>query len=119
MAEKLNITRAQVLTAVLEGDWDTLQTADARKCTERMLASMTRKAVPAGPSKASQENEALAHEVLAVLTSEPMLTSEIMARVGGIRTSQKCAKVMQVLLDSGAVVRVPKTKGRYIGYRLA
>lgn len=120
MAEKLNITRAAVLTAIVEGDFETLKTADAVECAKRMLASITRKSdTPKEPSKAAKENAALAAKVLQIMPEgECMLASDIMEKVHGIMTSQKCTKVMDVLISAGKVERVPKAKGRYIGYRL-
>jgi hypothetical protein len=84
------------------------------------LAQLTKKSTtPKGESPAAKENAALAAKVLAIMPEgEYLLTSDIMERVHGIMTSQKCVKVMQVLIDAGKVERVPKAKGRYIGYRL-
>ena len=48
----------------------------------------------------------------------PVLTSEIMENVNGIMTSQKCSKVMDVLIEAGKVEKVYGVKGRYIGYQL-
>ena len=73
----------------------------------------------AEPSKAAKENIRLAGEVLKVMPEgEPVLTSWIMEHVNGIMTSQKCTKVMQVLISAGKVEKVEKVKGRYIGYKL-
>lgn len=120
MAEKLNITRAELLTAIVEGDFETLKTADAIECAKRMHASITRKSdAPKQPSKAAKENAELAARVLAYMPAgEAVLTSEIMENVHGIMTPQKCTKVMGVLIAAGKVVRVPKVKGRYTGYQL-
>ena len=75
---------------------------------------------PKGESRAAKENKVLAERVLAWMPSDrPVLTSEIMEHVNGIMTSQKCTKVMEVLIAAGRVRRVEKVKGRYIGYELA
>ena len=120
MATKNTITRAEVLTAVVKGDFDTLMRADAREVAGKMLASITRKSdTPKKPSKAAQENERLAHEVaMAMPENEVVLTSWIMEHVSGIMTPQKCVKVMQVLIDKGRVEKVLKVQGRYTGYKL-
>lgn len=120
MATKNTITRAEVLTAVVNGDFETLQRADAREVAGKMLASITRKAnKPKTESKAAKENAALAHQVAMVMPEgEAVLTSWIMTHVEGIMTPQKCTKVMQVLIEKGRVEKVEKVKGRYVGYRL-
>ena len=120
MATKNTITRAEVLTAVVNGDFDTLMRADAREVAGKMLASITRKSdAPKKPSKAAEENTRLAHEVLmAMPEGETVLTSWIMNHVQGIMTPQKCTKVMQVLIEKGRVEKVLKVEGRYTGYKL-
>lgn len=84
------------------------------------LAQLTKKSTAVKTeSRAAKENKALAASVLAWMpTGEAVLTSEIMEHVNGIMTPQKCTKVMEVLIDAGKVVRVPKVKGRYTGYQL-
>jgi len=118
---KNTITRAEVLTAVVNGDFDTLAREDAREVAAKMLASITKPRVKSGePSKAAKENARLAAEVLKVMPEgEPVLTSWIMEHVNGIMTSQKCTKVMAVLISAGKVEKVEKVKGRYVGYKLA
>jgi hypothetical protein len=119
MAKNLTITRAEVLTAVVNGDFETLSREDARECAAKMLASITKPRKTSEPSKAAKENIRLASEVLKIMpVDEPVLTSWIMEHVNGIMTPQKCTKVMQVLLSAGKVEKVEKVKGRYIGYRL-
>ena len=120
MATKNTITRAQVLAAVVEGDFETLMREDARDVAAKMLASITKKSTaPNKPSKAAQENERLAHEVAKVMPeNEVVLTSWIMEHVNGIMTPQKCVKVMQVLIEKGRVEKVLKVQGRYTGYKL-
>ncbi|MBR0405260.1 MAG: leucine-rich repeat protein [Eggerthellaceae bacterium] len=69
--------------------------------------------------RAAKENEKLAKEVLMWMPSDrPVLTSEIMEHVSGIMTSQKCTKVMNVLIEAGKVEKVEGVRGRYIGYQL-
>ena len=119
MAKNLTITRAEVLTAVVKGDYETLAREDAKECAAKMLASITKPRKSDEPSKAAKENVRLAAEVLKVMPEgEPVLTSWIMEHVNGIMTSQKCTKVMQVLLSAGKVEKVEKVKGRYVGYKL-
>ena len=120
MAKNLSITRAEVLTAVVNGDYETLAREDAKECAAKMLASITKPREKSNePSKAAKENIRLAAEVLEVMPAdEPVLTSWIMNHVNGIMTSQKCTKVMEVLIKAGRVERVEKVKGRYIGYKL-
>ena len=83
-------------------------------------AQLTKKSdAPKGESRAAKENKALAARVLQWMPADhPVLTSEIMEHVNGIMTSQKCTKVMEVLIAAGKVRRVEKVKGRYIGYEL-
>ena len=84
------------------------------------LAQLGKKpAAPKGESRAAKENKMLAARVLAWMPSDrPVLTSEIMEHVSGIMTSQKCTKVMEVLIKAGKARRVEKVNGRYIGYEL-
>lgn len=120
MAKNITITRAEVLTAVVNGDFDTLSREDAKAVAAKMLASITKPREKSNePSKAAKDNIRLAGEVLKVMPDgEPVLTSWIMEHVNGIMTSQKCTKVMQVLISAGKVERVEKVQGRYIGYKL-
>lgn len=120
MAKNITITRAEVLTAVVKGDYETLAREDAREVAAKMLASITKPREKSNePSKAAKENVRLAGEVLKVMPDgEPVLTSWIMDHVNGIMTPQKCTKVMAVLIDAGKVEKVAKVKGRYIGYKL-
>ena len=85
------------------------------------LAQLGKKpTAPKGESRAAKENKMLAARVLAWMPSDrPVLTSEIMEHVSGIMTSQKCTKVMEVLIKAGKARRVEKVNGRYIGYELA
>jgi trans-aconitate methyltransferase len=83
-------------------------------------AQLTKKSTaPKTESRAAKENKVLAAKVLQWMPSDrPVLTSEIMEHVSGIMTSQKCTKVMEVLIAAGKVEKVAKVKGRYIGYQL-
>ena len=87
---------------------------------EAHLAQLCKKpTAPKGESRAAKENNTLAARVLQWMPSDhPVLTSEIMKHVNGIMTSQKCRKVMEVLIKAGKVRRVEKVNGRYIGYEL-
>ena len=84
------------------------------------LAQLAKKpTTPKGESRAAKENKVLAARVLQWMPSDrPVLTSEILEHVNGIMTSQKCTKVMEVLIAAGRVRRIEKVKGRYIGYEL-
>ena len=84
------------------------------------LAQIAKKPAAAkGESRAAKENKALAAKVLQWMPSDhPVLTSEIMEHVSGIMTSQKCTKVMEVLITAGKARRGEKVKGRYVGYEL-
>ena len=130
MAKKLTVTRAEALEAAiylmeLAAD-ETINTdnavnwVDAAEVLRKMHASITKPREKANePSKAAKENVRLAAEVLKVMPDdEPVLTSWIMEHVRGIMTSQKCTKVMQVLIAAGKVEKVEKVKGRYVGYKL-
>ena len=130
MAKKNTITRAEALTAAiylmeLAGN-ETINTDNATNWNEaaevlrKMLASITKPREKSNePSKAAKENIRLAGEVLKVMPEgEPVLTSWIMEHVRGIMTSQKCTKVMAVLISAGKVEKVEKVKGRYVGYKL-
>ena len=112
------ITRAQVLSAVVEGDFETLAREDAREVARKMLVSITRKSdAPKQPSKASVENKDLAQRVYAEMQPDnDYTTADIMGLVHGIMTTQKCAVVMAVLIDAGLVEKF-KTK-KAIAYRL-
>ena len=117
MSEKKNaITRAAALSYAIEH----CDNSDVAEVLRKMHASITKPRVKSNePSKAAKENARLAAEVLKVMpTGEPVLTSWIMEHVNGILTSQKCTKVMEVLIKAGKVEKVAKVKGRYIGYKL-
>ena len=128
MAKKLTVTRAEALELAIKCMQDTdwvddevaAYMADAIEALRKMLASITKPREKSNePSKAAKENVRLAAEVLKVMPAgEPVLTSWIMEHVRGIMTSQKCTKVMQVLIAAGKVEKVEKVKGRYIGYKL-
>lgn len=115
--KKQTMTRAQALTAAIslfpEG-------AEEREVLSKMLTSITAKSnKPKEPSKAAKENAVLANRVLQILPEgEPMVASEIMEKVPQILTTQKCAKVMAVLVNAGKVEKVPHAKGHYTGYQL-
>jgi hypothetical protein len=131
MANKTNtITRAQALESALylvklainetantenSANWE-----EVAEVLHKMHASITKPRVKSNePSKAAKENIRLAGEVLKVMPAdEPVLTSWIMEHVNGIMTSQKCTKVMEVLIKAGKVEKVAKVKGRYVGYKL-
>ena len=88
----------------------------ARSHYEQLTKKST---APKAESRAAKENKVLAARVLQWMPSDrPVLTSEIMEHVNGIMTSQKCTKVMEVLISAGKARRVEKVKGRYIGYEL-
>lgn len=124
--KKLTVTRAEALELAIsalenfESYSGDKNLDDAAEALHKMLASITKPREKSDePSKAAKENVRLAAEVLKVMPSgEPVLTSWIMEHVNGIMTSQKCAKVMAVLIDAGRVEKVNKVKGRYIGYKL-
>lgn len=132
--KKLTVTRAEALEmsiemldrkyeeyiAMSEPDEISLRYHDAAEALRKMLASITKTREKSDePSKAAKENIRLAGEVLKVMPEgEPVLTSWIMEHVNGIMTSQKCTKVMQVLISAGKVEKVEKVKGRYVGYKL-
>jgi hypothetical protein len=126
MAKKLTVTRAEALEAAIALVKQVATEDDARNWPEiaevlgKMHASITKPREKSNePSKAAKENIRLAGEVLKVMPEgEPVLTSWIMEHVNGIMTSQKCTKVMQVLISAGKVEKVEKVKGRYIGYKL-
>lgn len=122
MANKTTITRAEALEIAIERfnpDADK-QDAEIVEVLRKMHASITKPREKSNePSKAAKENIRLAGEVLKVMPEgEPVLTSWIMEHVRGIMTSQKCTKVMEVLIKAGKVEKVAKVQGRYVGYKL-
>ena len=124
MAKKLAITRAEALEAVIRLAKEQIEVDDTWnevvEVLTKMHASITKPREKSNePSRAAKENIRLANEVLKVMPAdEPVLTSWIMEHVNGIMTSQKCTKVMAVLISAGKVEKVEKVKGRYIGYKL-
>lgn len=84
------------------------------------LAQLTKK--PSGTragSPAAKENAMLAARVLEWMPKgTAVTTADIIEHVNGIMTSQKCTKVMAILLNAGKVNRLEKVEGRYIGYEL-
>ena len=90
-----------------------------RREEARRRIEETRRKSDQGTSASARENEKLAEEVLKWMPSNrAVLTSEIMEHVNGIMTSQKCTKVMNVLIEAGKVEKVERVRGRYIGYKL-
>lgn len=127
MANKTNtITRAQALEAAIAlvkhvaTEDDSRNWGEVAEVLDKMHASITKPREKSNePSKAAKENIRLASEVLKVMPEgEPVLTSWIMEHVRGILTSQKCTKVMEVLIKAGKVEKVAKVQGRYVGYKL-
>lgn len=127
MANKKNtITRAEALEATIALVKQVATEDDSHNWVEiaevlgKMHASITKPREKSNElSKAAKENIRLAGEVLKVMPEgEPVLTSWIMEHVNGIMTSQKCTKVMAVLISAGKVEKVEKVKGRYVGYKL-
>ena len=118
------ITRIDVLTAIVEKNWDFLSGEDAQTVASKMLASLEKARDKADkkaatPSKAALENEKLAHDVAMIMPeNEVVLTSWIMEHVNGIATPQKCTKVMAVLIAKNRVEKIAKVKGKYVGYKL-
>lgn len=98
-----------------------LPAKEYKEVAEKMLISITKAKAkkPEGPSKTAIENEKLAHEVAMVMPEGTAVTTKwIMEHVNGITTSQKCTKVMQVLINKGRAEKVYKVDGRNIGYKL-
>lgn len=118
------VTRIDVLTAIVEKNWDFLSSEDAQTVASKMLASLEKARNKADkkaatPSKAALENEKLAHDVAMIMPeNEVVLTSWIMEHVAGIATPQKCTKVMAVLIEKNRVEKIAKVKGKYVGYKL-
>lgn len=90
------------------------------KKAEMHLAQLSKKSsAPKTESRAAKENAALAAKVLSIMPEgETLLSTEIMDKVPSIMTTQKCTKVMQVLIKAGKVEKVSNAKGRYTGYQL-
>lgn len=126
MANKLTVTRAEALELAIRlmeqvaTEDNSANWPDAIEALRKMHASITKPREKSNePSRAAKENLQLAAEVLKVMPAdEPVLTSWIMEHVNGIMTSQKCTKVMEVLVKGGRVEKVAKVKGRYVGYKL-
>ena len=94
-------------------------TAELKKYTAEGRRAQEAEKEAQATSAAARENERLAKEVLMWMPEDrPVLTSEIMEHISGIMTSQKCTKVMDVLIEAGKVERVDGVRGRYIGYRI-
>lgn len=122
MANKKNtITRAQALEFAIQVVQEREGDCEAIEVLSKMLASITKPRPKTDePSRAAKENARLAAEVLRALPAdEAVTTAWITEHVNGIMTSQKCTKVMQLLIAAGKVERVEKVEGRYVGYRLA
>ena len=87
---------------------------------ETHLAQLNKK--PSGAptvSRAAKENAALAARVLEWMPQNEAVTArDIVEHVNGIMTSQKCTKVMQILIGAGKVRRIEKVNGRSVGYEL-
>ena len=121
---KNTITRAEALEAAIRLVHEQIEVddtwAEVETVLTKMHTSITKPRTKSDePSKAAKENIRLAGEVLKVMPEgEPVLTSWIMEHVRGIMTSQKCTKVMAVLISAGKVEKVEKVKGRYVGYKL-
>lgn len=118
--EETLVTNALMMEFAIRALEETNAPAEIVDKAKAHLAQLGKKsAAPKTESRAAKENKILAVRVLEWMPGDrPVLTSEIMEHVNGIMTSQKCTKVMSVLIDAGKVRRVEKVKGRYIGYEL-
>lgn len=120
---KTIITRAAVLSAIVDGDIETLQSEGAKQVAAKMLASITKpRAKSSAPSKASVENAALLQQVLEVLPaidytedgkpSGGYNLATIAAKVKGITTASKLGVVVKPAIADGTIL---KYRGRLNG----
>ena len=81
--------------------------SDCKEPLKNLLVSITKKPKDADkPSKAAVENAQLAKAVFAEMQpNRAYSTSEIMSLVRGIMSTQKCAQVMSILVNAGAVTK--------------
>ena len=117
------ITRANVLSAIVNGDMEMLQTEAAKQVAEKMLASITKpRSKSNAPSKASIENAALLTAVLDILPAIEYTNdgkpaggysfANITAKVNGIMTTSKLGAVLKPAIADGTVI---KYRGRLNG----
>lgn len=117
------ITRANVLSAIVNGDMETLQSEAAKQVAQKMLASITKPRVKSNiPSKASVENAKLLENVIEVLPAidyneegKPVggyNLATISSKVNGIMTASKLGVVLKPAIADGTVL---KYRGRLNG----
>ena len=118
--EKVLVTNSLMMEYAVAALKETEAPEEVIKKAEMHLAQLSKKSsAPKTESRAAKENAVLASKVLSVMPEgEPLLSSDIMDKVPQIMTTQKCTKVMQVLIKAGKVEKVANAKGRYTGYQL-
>jgi hypothetical protein len=117
------VTRANVLSAIVNGDMELLQSDAAKQVAEKMLASITKPRSKSNtPSKTSVENAALLGDVLKILPTIEYAENgkptggysfvNITAKVNGIMTTSKLGAVLKPAIADGTVI---KYRGRLNG----
>ena len=123
MANFTTFTRANVLSAIVKGDLEMLQTEAAKQVAQKMLASITKpRSKSNAPSKASVENAKLLERVLDILPTisyneegKPVggyNLAAISSKVNGIMTASKLGVVLKPAINDGTVI---KYRGRLNG----
>ena len=100
------ITRRMALVAALDENLELLAREDYKDVIRKMIASIDKQASkPREKSLVCKQNEAKAAELLPLLIEHdaPVNSKWIMEHTKGILNSQKATKVMQILIDQGAV----------------
>lgn len=117
------ITRADVLSAIVNGDMEMLQSDAAKRVAQKMHASITKpRSKSNAPSKTSIENAKLLKDVIEILPAinyndegKPVggyNLAAISSKVNGIMTASKLGAVLKPAIDDGTVI---KYRGRLNG----
>ena len=117
------ITRTTVLSAIVNGDMEMLQSEAAKRVAQKMLASITKPRSKSNvPSKTSIENAKLLENVIEILPAisydemgKPVggyNLAAISSKVNGIMTASKLGVVLKPAINDGTVI---KYRGRLNG----
>lgn len=105
MADKM--TRRDMLMAIVDGDFETLNTEDARAIALKMVASIDKqKDKPKGKTSARIQNEGYARELVGKMPSEPFTAKWISENVRFVGSPQRAVHVARIAEEWGALTTV-------------
>ena len=86
--------------------------ADLVEFIDSRIAQVEKKATDKKPTKAQEENKALAADVLAIMGTEKMTATEVMNKAG-LGSNQKATAILKILVTEGKVQRTEDGKKVY------